>query len=81
MSRQSTRAFGAIPAHTTPRWLLRPCTQAIQFDPSYVEAYNNSGLSYEALDRRAKAIADFCKAQSTDSTDRVSKQQLRMLGF
>jgi tetratricopeptide (TPR) repeat protein len=56
-------------------------TQAIQFDPSYVEAYNNRGLTYEALDRRAEAIADFRKAQSIDSGDQVSKQQLRMLGF
>jgi tetratricopeptide (TPR) repeat protein len=56
-------------------------TQAIQFGPSYVEAYNNRGLSYDALDRRAEAIADFRKAQSIDAADRVSKQQLRMLGF
>ena len=56
-------------------------TQAIQFGPSYVEAYNNRGLSYEVLGRRAEAIADFRKAQSIDSADRVSKQQLRVLGF
>ena len=56
-------------------------TQAIQFGPSYVEAYNNRGLSYEVLGRRAEAIADFRKAQSIDPADRVSKQQLRVLGF
>jgi len=28
-----------------------------------------------------EAIADFRKAQSIDSADQVSKQQLRMLGF
>jgi tetratricopeptide (TPR) repeat protein len=56
-------------------------TQAIQFDPSYVEAYNNRGLSCEVLGRGAEALADFRKAQSIDATDRVSKQQLRMLGF
>ena len=56
-------------------------TQAIHLNPSYVEAYNNRGLSYEALGRRAEAIADFRKVQSIDSTDRVSKQQLRILGF
>ena len=56
-------------------------TQAIQLDPSYVEAYNNRAFSYEAQGRRAEAIADFRKAQSIDSADRVSKQQLRMLGF
>src|SRR6267378_6830779 len=56
-------------------------TQAIQFDPSYVEAYNNRGLSCEALGRGAEALADFRKAQSIDSADRISKQQLRMLGF
>lgn len=36
-------------------------TQAIQFGPSYVEAYNNRGLSNEVLGRRAEAIADFRK--------------------
>jgi Flp pilus assembly protein TadD len=56
-------------------------TQAIQFGPSYVEAYNNRGLSNEVLGRRAEAIADFRKAQSIDPADRVSKQQLRVLGF
>ena len=56
-------------------------TQAIQFGPSYVEAYNNRGLSHEVLGRRAEAIADFRKAQSIDPADRVSKQQLRVLGF
>jgi tetratricopeptide (TPR) repeat protein len=56
-------------------------TQAIQFDPSYVEAYNNRGLSNEVLGRRTDAIADFRKAQSIDPADRVSKQQLRVLGF
>jgi len=29
----------------------------------------------------AEAVADFRKAQSIDSTDRVSRQQLRVLGF
>jgi hypothetical protein len=33
------------------------------------------------LGRRAEAIADFRKAQSIDSADRLSKQQLRVLGF
>jgi Flp pilus assembly protein TadD len=56
-------------------------TQAIQFDPSYVEAYNNRGLSHEVLGRRTEAIADFRKAQSIDPADPVSKQQLRVLGF
>jgi tetratricopeptide (TPR) repeat protein len=56
-------------------------TQAIQFGPSYVEAYNNRGLSNEVLGRHAEAIADFRKAQSIDPADRVSKQQLRVLGF
>jgi len=51
-----------------------------QFDPSYVEAYNNRGLSNEVLGRRAEAIADFRKAQSIDPADLVSKQQLRVLG-
>jgi Flp pilus assembly protein TadD len=45
------------------------------------EAYNNRGLSYEVLGRRAEAIADFRKAQSIDSADRISKQQLRVLDF
>jgi hypothetical protein len=40
-----------------------------------------AALTYEAPDRRAEAIADFRKAQSIDSADQVSKQQLRMLGF
>jgi hypothetical protein len=31
--------------------------------------------------RCADAIADYRKAQSIDSTDRVSEQHLRMLGF
>jgi tetratricopeptide (TPR) repeat protein len=56
-------------------------TQAIEFGPSYVEAYNNRGLSHEVLGRRAEAIADFRKAQSIDPDDRVSKQQLRVFGF
>jgi len=56
-------------------------TQAIEFGPSYVEAYNNRGLSNEVLGRHAEAIADFRKAQSIDPADRVSKQQLRVLGF
>ena len=80
MSRQSTRAFGAIPA-TLPLVAPSSLYQAIQFDPSYVEAYNNRGLSYEVLGRRAEAIADFRKAQSIDPADPVSKQQLRVLGF
>jgi len=48
---------------------------------SYIEAYNNRGLSYEVLGRRTDAIADFRKAQSIDSADRISKQQLRVLDF
>jgi Tfp pilus assembly protein PilF len=56
-------------------------TQALQFDPSYVEAYNNRGLSHEVLGHRTETIADFRKAQSIDPTDLVSKQQLRVLGF
>ena len=50
-------------------------------NPSYVEAYNNRGLSYETLGRRAEAIADFRKAQSIDPADPVSKKVLRMFGF
>jgi hypothetical protein len=46
-----------------------------------MSAYNNRGLSNEVLGRRAEAIADFRKAQSIDPADRVSKQQLRVLGF
>ena len=56
-------------------------TQAILLDPSYVEAYNNRGLTHQAQGRRTDAIADFLKAQSIDSDDPVSKQQLRVLGF
>ena len=56
-------------------------TQAIRFNPSYVEAYNNRGLSNEVLGRRAEAIADFRKAQSIDPDDEVSKKMLRVLGF
>ncbi len=56
-------------------------TQAIQLGPSYVEAYNNRGLSLEVLGRRSNAVADFRKAQSIDPADRTSKQQLRVLGF
>ena len=55
--------------------------QAIQFNPSYVEAYDNRAFSHEALGRHAEAIADFRKAQSIDPADLVSKQQLRVLGF
>jgi len=33
------------------------------------------------LGRRTDAIADFRKAQSIDSADPISKQQLRVLGF
>jgi tetratricopeptide (TPR) repeat protein len=50
-------------------------------NPSYVGAYNTRGLTYEAIERRAEAIADFRKAQSIDAADQVSKQQLRILGF
>jgi len=53
----------------------------IRFSPSYVEAYNNRGLTDDALDRRAEAVADFRKAQSIDPADQVSKQHLRMLDF
>jgi Flp pilus assembly protein TadD len=56
-------------------------TQATQLDPSHVEAYNNRGLSYRELGRRAEAIADFRKVQSIDSADQISRQGLRMLGF
>ena len=42
---------------------------------------NNRGLTYEALNRRDEAIADFRKAQSINSADKLSKQQLRMFGF
>jgi hypothetical protein len=46
-----------------------------------VEAYNNRGLSYRELGRRAEAIADFRKAQSIDTDDQISRRLLRMLGF
>lgn len=46
-----------------------------------VEAYKNRGLSHEVLGHRAETLADFRKVQSIDQTDRVSKQQLRVLGF
>lgn len=56
-------------------------TQAILFDPSYVEAYNNRGISHEALGNRVEAIADFRKAQSIDSDDEISRRLLRVLEF
>ena len=56
-------------------------TEAIRFEPgSTSDAYNNRGISYKALGRRAEAIADFRKAQSIDPADQVSREQLRGLG-
>jgi Tetratricopeptide repeat. len=49
---------------------LQDFTQAIEVSPSYVEAYNNRGLSHEVLGHRADAIADFRKAQSIDPRTR-----------
>jgi tetratricopeptide (TPR) repeat protein len=82
-SRAGARADSQERCGGAPVALARPRKIEESPDPvrSYVEAYNNRGLSYEVLGRRAEAIADFRKAQSIDSADQVSKQQLRMLGF
>ena len=54
--------------------------EAIKLNPLHVEAYNNRGLAYKALGRRADAIADFRKSQSIDATDQTSRDELKRLG-
>ena len=42
-------------------------TRAIEFDTSYVSAYNNRGNAYQALGIRDSALADYDRAVSLDS--------------
>jgi tetratricopeptide (TPR) repeat protein len=53
--------------------------KSIQLKPR-IEGYTGRGLTYERLDKRDLAIADFRSALALDANDRISRDGLRRLG-
>jgi Flp pilus assembly protein TadD len=55
-------------------------TKAIEIIPKMTAVYHHRGLAYEALGRRADAIADYRRALALDPKDEFARGALKRLG-